>query len=952
MLNRVGEQIREYKLLDVAGMGAFAVVYRTEHVLLEQTRAMKIIHPQYLIDKTYLQRFKAEAQVVARLQHPHIVTLYEFWIDDRGAYIVMEWMPDDTLEAYLKKHGALSAEKVYELLSQIAPALNLVHERDIVHRDLKPANILFDENEKAHLADFGLAKWLQKQTTDSAGVGVGTPAYMPPEQMGDNTGPVVTARADIYSLGVILFEMLTGQHPFGNADVVPMMLHHLRDPLPPLRTINPDLPPALEVVIQKATDKDPERRYPDVLAVLDDFRKIVGKKPPEFLSETSTFDLTETQTVKPVGELTARIYRKAGTVLENPRQLVGRDELIRKVKDLLKDNLHILLHGMGGIGKTALAGHIAENYLKDAADKGKQVIWIQPGRQDADDVFEAIAQALDKFAEIATTSGDDRIALIRGILLETDALLVIDNVWNEQAILPIMRAVPHTMPMIMTSRKAYSIDGVVLDVASLDESHALSLLSHHAKQDYADNNEAKDLCKLLGHHPYAIEMAGKRLQTYRSLSPKRLMDDAKKSPHKVVVTGKLGLQGREGIKDLIDESVDELPDNLRHLLYMMGGLHSARATLDLLVDVTGQEKDSLETGLAELERNGLVEMHYDSDSPVHYRLHDLTYSYAYTAFRSLNLNRRDIVNGVHQYTKSHVQEYDHLQFDLMNILGAVRAAYHDDDSDNLIAIMRQLVVEANYLTARSPAKAAMELLNVAIDIAKQKKNYESAHYLTAKLGNVYFQITAQYDLAVDAYTASLDFARKITDLKREAITLSLVATARFRAGMDKVEELYEQASSVAEKSGDAESMAKIYNHRSYYAIMKEPPDYEASRKYCNSAIQLAEQQGLDEYLISSLNNRSVAEKHLGRLNEALQTDLKALEKARSIDNQMWLAVLHRNVGDDYTDLNERDKAIEYYNEAIQIAYEQGNNGLIERIKDKVIKAGYSLDGLNLNKVRT
>lgn len=939
MQDRSGELIREYKLQEYVGKGAFAAVYRAEHRLLEQIRAVKIIHPEHLSDPEALQFFKAEAQVVAKLEHPHIVTLFEFWVDERGSYIVMQWMVNGTLEAQLRKTGAMEPRAVLRVLSQIAPALRLVHDNNVVHRDLKPANILFDDKYDAHLADFGLALWLRQPAIDlPSGEIVGTPAYMPPEQADSSLGKV-GPQSDIYSLGVILYEMLMGKHPFSKSHPIEMILNHLRDPLPLMRDSNPNLSPQLDDVIQRATAKVPEERYPDVLSLAEAFQVAIGATyTPPFLGKTST--LSRTQTVKAAGDLSARIYTRSGSVLENPRRLVGRDELIGTVMNLLAENAHVLLHGLAGIGKTAIAGTVAARYLEAG---NKQVIWIELGRQSADALFEALAQALGQYPALATAKGDERIAVIRNMLLETDALLVIDNIWNERAVLPIIRAIPQTMPLIMTSRIAVSIDGKMLDVNALTKEGALSLLSFHANHEYRGNEKAVRLCTVLGNHPYAVEMAGKRLQIYRHLTPERLLLDIQSAPHNIVVTGMLGIEEQRSVKDLLAESVDELPDKLRDLLVAMGGLFASRASLNLLAQVRGTSLDALEAELGELERNGLLQLNMDDAIPAHYRLHDLTYSYVHTMFGNQADNISPVIRGVFSFVRDHVPDYDALKFDLTNILGAARSAYYSGDEDNLIAIMRSLVVDANYLTARGPSTSALELLQAAIKAATAREDYNAAHYFNAKLGNLYFQVTAQYDLAVQAYGEALTFARLMKDLKREAITLSLVATARFKAGMDGVEEYYEQASQASQQSGDAGVMAKISDHRSFHAIAMTPPDYEAGKQFSDVAIRTLRDKGIrDEVLLSSLNNRAVCEKQLGQLDAALQTDVEAYQLAQEMNNQMWIALLSKNIGDDYHALHNQPLATEYYRIALKLAQQLGYHEVAVEIKRFVAEHNYEL----------
>ena len=233
----------------------------------------------------------------------------------------------------------------------------------------------------------------------------------------------------------------------------------------------------------------------------------------------------------------------------------------------------------------------------------------------------------------------------------------------------------------------------------------------------------KQLVAMLGNHPYAIEMAGKRLQVYRHLNPEKLVRDIQTAPHDIVVTGVLGIERQRSVKELLDESIDELTPELRDLMVLMGGLFASRASIDLLARVAETDEDALTDNLAELERNGLLHLSIDEDTQAHYRLHDLTYSYIHTVFKSSQDRVATIVSGVQGFTHDHVQDYDTLQFDLMNILGAARSAFLSGDKTSLIAIMRHLVVDATYLTARGPNKVALELLEAAINAAKHLEDW-------------------------------------------------------------------------------------------------------------------------------------------------------------------------------------------------------------------------------------
>jgi WD40 repeat protein/serine/threonine protein kinase/DNA-binding XRE family transcriptional regulator len=258
-----GHVIKGYELRERIGVGGFGVVYRAEQMGVGRPVAIKIILPQYANHPEFIRRFESEAQIVARLEHPHIVPLYDYWRDPGGAYLVMRYIRGGSLQSALQ--GApWQLDRVTRLLEQIGAALTFAHQLGVVHRDVKPANILLDEDGNAYLADFGIAKELSQatptdQTTDNAIVG--SPAYLSPEQIRDES---VTPQTDIYSLGIMLYELLTGSPPFTKLTPGELIQKQLSEPLPQLAAHRPDLPARLNDVIQRATAKRPHERYADV----------------------------------------------------------------------------------------------------------------------------------------------------------------------------------------------------------------------------------------------------------------------------------------------------------------------------------------------------------------------------------------------------------------------------------------------------------------------------------------------------------------------------------------------------------------------------------------------------------------------------------------------------------------------------------------------------------------
>ncbi len=267
-----GRAIRGYTLGEKIGAGAFGAVYRAVQPLVEREVAIKIILPKHANHPDFIRRFEAEAQLVARLEHPHIVPLYDYWREPGVAYLVMRLLRGGNAQELIER-GPLSLDQIVRLLEQIGSALQAAHRSGVVHRDLKPSNVLLDEDGNVYLADFGIAKNLGSPDAHTqTGLIIGSPAYISPEQI--NSDPV-RPQTDIYSLGVMLYEMLTGAKPFAGPTPILLIQQHLFTPMPPLVANRQGLPAAFDDIIARATAKDQAQRYAEVDTLLADFKAVL-----------------------------------------------------------------------------------------------------------------------------------------------------------------------------------------------------------------------------------------------------------------------------------------------------------------------------------------------------------------------------------------------------------------------------------------------------------------------------------------------------------------------------------------------------------------------------------------------------------------------------------------------------------------------------------------------------
>ena len=274
-----------YRLDAVIGRGGMSTVYRAFDTVLERPVAIKLMHREIVADSDQLERFRREARSVAQLNHPHVVTVIdageEPWVGAEGEqetdaatpYIVLEYVDGETLKALIRRAGPLEIPQALAYSIEIARALGAAHERRIVHRDVKPQNVLIDPEGGAKITDFGIARSLAEEGLTMAGRVLGTTDYVSPEQA---LGQPVTPQSDLYSLGVVLYEMLTGDVPFHGETPVAVAMKHVREQVPDVQARRPQLSAAAASVIDRALDKDLSRRYPDAASMAADLEDVLA----------------------------------------------------------------------------------------------------------------------------------------------------------------------------------------------------------------------------------------------------------------------------------------------------------------------------------------------------------------------------------------------------------------------------------------------------------------------------------------------------------------------------------------------------------------------------------------------------------------------------------------------------------------------------------------------------
>ncbi|MDX2078015.1 MAG: protein kinase [bacterium] len=427
-----GKIIRGYQLSEVIGSGGFGVVYKAHQPIIERDVAIKIIHSKYANQLDFTRRFELEARLIARLESQYIVPVYDFWRDPSGAYLVMRWLRGNNLRAALNQYSQLPMNFVVKILFQLVSALDIAHQHGVVHRDIKPENVLFDEQQNVYLTDFGIAVdilHMPNQVTMKT-LSLGSPIYMAPEQL---VREATSPHADVYSLGIMLYEMLTGKMPFhGNMTEI-IKLKREAFLLPSLQESRQDLPPALDAVLWQATAHSPFARYRSVVDFFNAFIKVMptqvdfsmlqslplGDNPPNqpLMSRNNnnntlplnrdTHILNVNSDEKKPPNKKVSTTRQLEASIRNPfkglrpfdeidaHDFFGRGEAIKRLCDFFaeKDNRFLAVVGPSGSGKSSLvrAGLLAV-VRQQSLPNSKN--WIISTMTPGDNPFLALTEAL------------------------------------------------------------------------------------------------------------------------------------------------------------------------------------------------------------------------------------------------------------------------------------------------------------------------------------------------------------------------------------------------------------------------------------------------------------------------------------------------------------------------------------------------------------------------------
>lgn len=602
-------------------------------------------------------------------------------------------------------------------------------------------------------------------------------------------------------------------------------------------------------------------------------------------------------------ESALQIYTRESTFA--PRlQLIGRDYLVADIDALLDAGRQVLLYGVGGIGKTSVAQAVVKRRLA----AGKQpVFWLEVGDRPARLVFDALAAVLDVETrnKLRDLPPDPREWAISELLSEyLPALLVLDNVWNGEALFSILQAAPEGLPVLVTSRQLMAMQKQV-QIESLTPLAALAVLSHYAGQDDLRRDlRAVELCRILGSHPYALEIAGAIIRVDGRLTDRRLRT-IRENP--LEMTSPAGFSDRPSLVNLLQQSYQVLSADAQAVLRAVGALYAPGATPELLASCLGRPPDEVWEALQQLRERSLAYYRAPDDADPnagvdYYTFHDLTFSFA----RSLHDVgvAPDIVPAIGVYVATYASSTTLLHLDIANLLAAARHGWanHPDVALGMIANL----TTGGYMDVHGHTLDFVALLDRAIEQLRAMDARDPRLYrLLTQRGNAYL------DHGDWAKTLALygDALAAASDDRQRARVMALMGLTHSYQGDQAGEADFVQAEVLAAPLGDDDLTAYILEIRTEAAGVSG--DYEAARDYAarEAALARASTGVAPERLPFALNNLGSAEEALGRPEEALHIHTEAYELlARHPANNRLRAHLLFNLGIDLARLDRPDEA--------------------------------------------
>ncbi len=936
-----------YRLEKQLGVGGMGEVWLATHLLLQQPRAIKLMLDTSNNSSLRDRFIQGEARNALRLLHPNIVRVYDLGQYQGMPYIVMEYVEGYDLKKLIKRNGKLSLIGAGGILTAVAEALEVAHREGLVHRDLKPANIMISNTGEVKLSDFGIVKDMKNLAEFTGqGLGIGTPYYMSPEQAIGKAEP----RSDIYSLGIVLYEMLTGQPPFKGDMVSVFMQHAGTAPIPP-HLLDSSISPAVSEVILKALAKRAEDRYSTAMELVKAYQAVTTQSGNSNVSPIQEEGLL-TIPLEPLPltlQPTAKEPPHNLPEILNP--LLGREHEIEEISALLqleKSRL-VTLTGIGGTGKTSLSLVVARKLLREFKDG---VYFVELENINSQ---ESLISALAYTLEVPESPEQSLLEGLKEYLKEKNLLLVLDNFEQLISAAPVIAEIIKAAPKVrvltssrialrLSVEKEYSIEPLAVPDLDSAKLNTLALTKFPAVQLFVERAMAArpsfvmsgehaqavaEICVKLDGLPLAIELAAARI---RALTPQMILARLNQRL-KLLTSGSKDLPARQQtLRGAIDWSYNLLGVGEQQLFTRLA-VFAGGCRLDTVDQVCNHAGDLLVDpldGLETLLNNNLLRQHEEAGGEMRYSMLQTLREYALEKLHErgesegMEQNFAEWLIRQAQETTPQLEEAEHEQaikwFDLeyTNLRAGIELALErrqkEIASELAATIWLYWVMKGLWSEGRS-------FLEKILALAGEVSPGVQAKVLNGAGGLAFYQ--NDLETAKNYFEQSLDLKRQLNDKRGIATALNNLGGIALEQGDSATSQAYLlQSYGVLKELNDPGGMATILTNLG--VMLVDQGDFEQARKYYIQALEITENNNNKwgmEFSLTNLGMLALREKNFEQAHQYFQ---RSFALAQELGDKSGIAESLYGLGWVEYFSNQPTPARQFFSRSLQVGQELGD----------------------------